>query len=241
MQTPARPLPERFEIKYVVPAPTWTSFVGDLRHWLDLDPHCGPEGTPYAVESLYFDTAALDGYFDKKDGVQHRRKFRIRRYGVDASPWFFEMKQRNTRRTVKRKTPINPQQAEAFAAGRSGAILATNPLVGEFGRARALQGLRPVLCVGYHRLAFVRPGAGRLRITVDTRIEAQKARSLEERSGPTVPLYPPGIAVLEVKYDGRMPFWVHGMIEKYSLREASFSKYCLAVERLAERGVLPYV
>ena len=72
----------------------------ELKYWIDLeradairkriqsmmrpDSHAGPgPHGAYRVDSAYLETPDTRCYLDKLDGVEHRRKFRIRVYGPE--------------------------------------------------------------------------------------------------------------------------------------------------------------
>ena len=59
---------------------------------LNGDPHNGADG--YCVRSLYFDTLRDRDVQEKEDGVELRRKLRLRVYSPRADFALFEMKQK---------------------------------------------------------------------------------------------------------------------------------------------------
>ncbi len=67
-----------------------------LRNYLSnvvhTDSHNGPDG--YQVRSLYFDSLSNRDFQEKEDGLELRRKFRLRVYSPDADFALFEMKQK---------------------------------------------------------------------------------------------------------------------------------------------------
>ena len=71
-------------------------------------------GTGYPIRSLYFDTPEDRDFHEKEDGIELRRKLRLRCYAPDAAFALLEMKQ---------KQGDSPAQALA-AAGPSGCTAA---------------------------------------------------------------------------------------------------------------------
>ena len=72
---------------------------GQLAQVMIEDPHNGAEG--YCVRSLYFDTLRDTDYEEKLDGLELRRKIRLRIYAPGDSFAMLEMKQKQGSRQKK--------------------------------------------------------------------------------------------------------------------------------------------
>jgi len=93
---------QRRELKYYLPEQVYPELMRLIRDYMKLDEHLEEAGSSnYVVRSLYLDTDDLKCYYEKKDGVHTRRKFRIRAYGDDSSSVFFEIKRRYNNIVVK--------------------------------------------------------------------------------------------------------------------------------------------
>lgn len=68
----------RKEIKYAISFIDESIIANRLRLVMDCDPHNGTQG--YLVRSLYFDTLQNQDYFEKMDGLENRKKIRLRIY-----------------------------------------------------------------------------------------------------------------------------------------------------------------
>ena len=84
----------RAEKKYILNVMEMARAEGYLDSLLLPDPHNGRYG--YVVRSLYFDTVADKDFFDKKDGLETRKKIRLRRLQGDwphsgMSPAVFDL------------------------------------------------------------------------------------------------------------------------------------------------------
>lgn len=93
--------------------------------------------------------------------------------------------------------------------------------------------LRSNLWVNYKRTAFQSKRYPSLRITFDDdviSIPADDGFSFNLSSLPRR-LFKDA-SILEIKYNGTLPFWVHDIIQRYNLFREPISKYCNAVERL---------
>jgi hypothetical protein len=87
--------------------------------------------------------------------------------------------------------------------------------------------------VNYEREAFVSKAAENVRVTFDRRITGQPFRrrhGLHSPDGET-PIVPRGV-VLELKYNGRAPRWMHDLVTSFDLARQSFPKYVHCVDAL---------
>ena len=88
-------------------------------HYLDgllmQDDHNGTFG--YRIRSLYFDTAYDNDYFEKLDGVELRRKIRLRIYDPAATTAKLEMKQKQGPYQLKRSLTISREDKEEAPVG----------------------------------------------------------------------------------------------------------------------------
>jgi hypothetical protein len=91
--------------------------------------------------------------------------------------------------------------------------------------------LRPASIVRYDRQAFIGTDYDLgLRVTFDTSLsfQAQRLYLHEQPSG--LPMSHPGLAVMEVKVNERIPYWLTETIAAHNLQLARFSKYCRSID-----------
>ena len=81
-----------------------------LDRLLIQDPHNGAGG--YRVRSLYFDTVFDKDFFDKKDGLETRRKVRLRIYDPLDEQVLLEIKQKQGENQRKRSLVLSRSHAE---------------------------------------------------------------------------------------------------------------------------------
>ena len=90
-----------------------------LRNYLSnvvhTDLHNGSDG--YQVRSLYFDSLSNRDFQEKEDGLELRRKFRLRVYSPDADFALFEMKQKQGPYQRKRSLRLSRKEAQALIEG----------------------------------------------------------------------------------------------------------------------------
>lgn len=70
----------RYELKYLIHSSRQKEFEADLRRNMVPDP-LGAENGSYRVTSLYYDSVDLKCFRSKVDGLNYRRKLRVRLYG----------------------------------------------------------------------------------------------------------------------------------------------------------------
>jgi hypothetical protein len=227
----------RFELKYLITLQQAERFKSGLRAYLVPDEHGNNNGR-YAVSSLYYDSPGFRCYWDKVDGVKVRRKLRIRRYETgqaltEETPVYVEIKQRVDRVTQKRRAILPYCQALRLCNDRQ--IPDHTPddgaVIGEIFVFLWQYNLRPASIVRYDRQAFIGTDYDiGLRVTFDTSLSFQShpLHLHEQPSG--LPMLHPGLVVMEVKVNERIPYWLTEMIAAHNLQLIRFSKYCRSIE-----------
>lgn len=223
----------RYEIKYLVEVDRVDGIRDELAERMDRD-RFGDAG--YGVWSLYYDTPALRFYWEKIEGIRFRRKLRIRHYGdrstvTDQSPVYVEIKQRVNRVTQKRRVELSYAAARRLCDRREMVPHAQAGFLAEvLGLVTGLD-LRPVSITGYQRLALLGRGAETgLRVTIDRRI---RGRDRDFHLGAPAEnrfIVPPARAIVEVKANERVPYWVTDLAARRNLTLVRVSKYCQSVE-----------
>ena len=90
----------RQEKKYFITAAEAPVLCSRLGRVMMEDPHNGPQG--YSIRSLYFDSLNDRDYWGKMDGMELRRKVRLRCYSPEAGFAMLEMKQKEGASQKKR-------------------------------------------------------------------------------------------------------------------------------------------
>jgi len=97
----------RSEIKYYVPLEKVADIKKFIKPYVNRDPYSSKQKDHrYIVRSLYFDTPQLDFYYQKMDGLQIRKKLRIRVYndGHTGEYGFLKIKRKYTNVLIKERT-----------------------------------------------------------------------------------------------------------------------------------------
>jgi VTC domain len=234
----------RFELKYIIPGAVRDLLLPTIREHMTVDSYA-VDGT-YLISSMYYDSPQFDCYRSKIDGIKYRRKVRIRSYGeFPSSPAvkvMLEIKQRINRTTQKRRIALPLAQAHALCTGQFD-LEFSDPLDAAVGGeitflSRSLL-LAPACLVVYQRQAFegnvYDPG---LRVTFDALLRCAPADAVFDPSRPRHAFLPDDWFILEVKADEVVPLWVARLLATHGVTLNRFSKYCAAVTRLSELGLL---
>ena len=234
----------RFELKYLIDREQIADVRRDLMERLFPDPH-SQDGS-YPVWSLYYDTADLKFYWEKIDGIKFRRKLRIRHYGKPEtlrpeSNVYVEVKQRINRVTQKRRLATTFAPAQALCSGEP----AFEPrdredrfVVEEVLKlVRGLE-LEPAAITGYQRQAMIgRETDSGLRVTFDAHLRGRTTDLSLDAVVETEPVLDPTLAIVEVKVNERVPYWLTEKIATHNMQLIRISKYCTSVEGVAPPGL----
>jgi hypothetical protein len=218
---------QRTEKKYLFSTPVGHFLRNRVQAVMRPDPHNGPEG--YRVRSLYFDTILDADFFDKIDGLEQRRKIRLRLYPPDYTSVRLEVKEKSGAYQRKRSLALFAEDARALIAHDFGVLLRyDHPLALEVFGVMSAEVYLPRCIVEYRRQAFIAPGSD-TRLTFDSQIRA--GESSLDLFAPKLSLHPvldPGDITLEVKYNHFLFGYIRDTLGEYGKTERSVSKYCLS-------------
>ncbi len=135
--------------------------------------HNGPLG--YSIRSLYFDSWNDGDFFGKVDGLELRRKIRLRIYSPSAKTAKLEMKQKEGPYQKKRSLTMGREDAQALIQGKYEVPLNyEEPFAAECYGLMQMEQYRPRTIVEYRRKAFIAK-ENRIRITLDRDIIATES------------------------------------------------------------------
>lgn len=232
----------RYEIKFLLNQQQHVALAAAINRVLQPDPF-GDDDGHYAVTSLYYDTVDYKAYWDKVNGVKMRRKIRVRTYGspvvTPETPVFLEIKQRTNVRMGKRRLQLPYAAAVNFqTVGDALANLtpAEAQMAQELHYLFATLHLQPACMVSYQRAAYGHHvDYPDLRVTFDTevrgRIENLSLLTADTSAMQTV--LAPGWAILEVKANQTIPYWLAELLNRHGCTPRRISKYCATLERCA--------
>ncbi len=217
----------RQEKKYLLTAVEAVTLGRRLERVMISDSHNNARG--YRIRSLYFDTPFDGDYMDKINGVELRRKIRLRNYDPEADYAMLEMKQKEGAYQKKRSLRIGRDDALQLIRGNYSVLLRyEDPFAAEcFGLMHGMC-YRPKAVVEYLRTAYIAK-ENRIRITLDRNIIAtESCYDIFSVSLNQYPVLDPFYAVLEVKYNGFLLSYIKDLVNTADHSELSVSKYCMA-------------
>ena len=242
--TPERPLrafTNRYEIKYLVKLRQLDQVLATLDGLLSPDRNGGLDGG-YYVHSIYYDSPDLNYFREKMEGQKVRMKPRLRSYrsGLDGSPTalFLELKGRHDRIVNKRRCRLDADLAQKLltdAPVRPNGWASDSPILGEFQYLSHRHRLQPCVSVLYHRTAYFGTFCPNLRITFDRLVQCSAATSLTAPSDGFQPTIAYDQAVVELKYNDKVPRMLLNRLHALGLQHRTFSKFATSMLRCFDR------
>jgi SPX domain protein involved in polyphosphate accumulation len=230
----------RFEIKCFIKE-NMVDQVREMAHpYVKVDPFAeGRQYSQYTVKSLYFDTEALDFYFEKIDGLKIRKKLRIRTYneGLENNTGFLEIKRRYVNNILKERYKMPVQQIEDFIESPEKQSIDYNDstngnaALSKFIYNLEKQKLVPKILIVYEREPYIAINNESIRLTMDFNIRAKiNAHICDLYSKSTLkPVYQDK-CILEFKYDDFMPLWMRKILSELKVSPQPISKYCSGID-----------
>lgn len=224
----------RHELKYIINEGTYRVLMGRLAPLMQTDPHA-PDGG-YRVTSVYFDDIYCSAYQQKLNGIETRRKFRIRAYDLDPSLINLESKHKDDSYVSKLSKRLTEEQYRSLLNGDSSFMEGSDSeedAFGEYYRSDLIARLRPTVIVDYRREALVYP-FGNVRITFDRELSA---------CFNTIDMFSPQAQytrifdkeiILEVKFDKYIPESIQAALHGLKAPQESVSKFILCTDRMLE-------
>jgi len=220
----------RYEFKYCLPRGLATPVRAFVAAHLPHDPYSEAAADHhYDISSLYLDSVDLRLCRESLSGQKNRFKLRIRGYDDDPqSPVYLEIKRRLNVIIMKDRCAAPRSELASFSAPT--AAPAGSQAVQQFRFYRTCLAARPQALVRYRREAFEGDGPGRVRVTLDHDLSCRITHDWQvQLGGPGWRPVLPNEVVLEIKFNGRYPSWLHALVRRYQLQAQSVSKYALSL------------
>ena len=239
---------QRYELKYLLDEHTAKGVRDFIQPYLEADSF-GRKQTDlsYPVHTLYLDSPDLTLHQSTINGDRNRFKLRLRFYeGREDSPLFCEIKSRRDSVIFKERCLLHRASLPEILAGRypeTERVLdktkSAEATVMKFCQRLNELRARPITLVSYRREAWTGQGHNRVRVTFDrevvTKPEANGVIKTNDTAG--IPVFGRKV-VLELKFTGRFPDWMHDLVQIFQLRQTSAAKYVDGLIRLEERQLL---
>jgi len=206
----------RFEFKYLVSTEQKEEIIKQIQPFMYLDPFV-TLGSSYLITSLYLDSPSLIFYRQNEAGLPDRKKIRFRHYNNNQKILFKEIKRKHQDIVYKDRVISNGP--------------ADSPVETEIRQLTKLLHLRPTLWIKYNRQPWIDP-KNNLRVTFDSDINVASAKSQYDQKTKWFTKILLGYNIMELKFDGKLPWQIFNIISRHSLVREALSKYRLAVEKL---------
>lgn len=213
----------RRELKYLMNYEDSISLQCELESLLKLDKHS--QNGYYKVRSLYFDSWNNKDFVQKLDGVERRRKIRLRIYDEQQNNAKFEIKEKYGAYQKKDSLIVDRAAAQEYMRGEYRSLLEHDEETAIKLYSRLTLGAYcPTAIVEYERRAYTYSEFS-TRITFDQNVRTSEAfLDLYSSDIPFVPVYMDQV-ILEVKFNGVLLESVKSILGKYNLNNVSVSKY----------------
>jgi hypothetical protein len=184
----------------------------------------------YTVRSIYFDTPTMDALMDKVEGLNERRKLRIRGYDAPDSNTkvFMEIKRKIGNRIGKNRALVPwVGLSDLLEWGTSPEHAIAKEDQNKFLFYLNKENQQPVNLIVYDREPYLGRFDKTVRVTFDKNIRSKfKPDIFELFSNDNLTSVWPSHFILEIKYDNApMPSWAKSIVEEFNLSSQALSKY----------------
>lgn len=218
----------RNEIKFIINKDSAEILKNKLSLLMDLDANSVVENNGYLIRSLYFDDIYSTAYYEKIDGTEYRKKYRIRIYNNDLSFIRLECKYKHENKTSKDQMLIDKNIYDKIINGNIEDLsLDDNVLLTKFIADSKLKNLKPSIIVDYERLAFTYPVSD-VRITFDSKIRSGLYNyNLYDNDLNAYKVIDDNEVVLEVKFNEILPQQIAIILSTVPMIRKAFSKFAV--------------
>ena len=214
----------RHEYKYVIPYGDMLELRNKLDKVLKLD-----RGGAYVVRSIYFDSPDDKDYYDKQGGEMIRKKLRLRIYDINSDTAKLEIKGKYDYHQLKESLVISKKIAKRIINGEYSDLLIMDNDLAKKMYVLLESGYRPKVIIEYDRAAYITTTT--TRITFDYNIKrSHDFEKFYTNDINYLELTNPNDVVLEVKFDRFLEPYISKILEKYTNRYQSVSKYVMGRE-----------
>jgi len=186
-------------------------------------------GDGYTVRSLYFDSLDDRDFEEKIEGIDLRRKIRLRNYGFDSQTAKLEMKQKQGMMQKKRSFTLDREQSLRLINGDYSVLLGSgSTFAAECYGLMQTHCYRPKAVVSYTRKVFL-AHENEIRITFDHHIKGSETNfNIFSHDLVESTVFDPYLVVMEVKFNGFILSYIKDIINSVNEPEQAISKYCLS-------------
>lgn len=216
----------RNEIKFIISKTMAEVLKQRLSLIMSVDNNSYNSDNSYLIRSLYFDNENSDAYYEKMDGVEYRKKYRIRIYNFDDKFIRLECKYKHNNMTSKDQILFDKELCSKIINGKIDEIdLTKDNLLRQFALDYRLNRLNPSIIVDYNRVAFTYHVSD-VRITFDSQIKSGMYNyNLFDKNATTYRVIDDNQMVLEVKFNEILPESIALILQTVPTFRQAFSKF----------------
>lgn len=216
----------RNEIKFIISKTMAEVLKQRLSLIMSVDNNSYNSDNSYLIRSLYLDNENSDAYYEKMDGVEYRKKYRIRIYNFDDKFIRLECKYKHNNMTSKDQILIDKELCSKIINGKIDEIdLTKDNLLRQFALDYRLNRLNPSIIVDYNRVAFTYHVSD-VRITFDSQIKSGMYNyNLFDKNATTYRVIDDNQMVLEVKFNEILPESIALILQTVPTFRQAFSKF----------------
>ena len=216
----------RNEIKFVINKDSAEILKQKLGLLMDVDSNSSDYDNSYLIRSLYFDDIYSNAYYEKMDGVEYRKKYRIRLYNNDTSFIRLECKYKHENKTSKDQILIDKSICDKIINGNIEELnINEDNLLAKFVMDYRARNLRPSIIVDYKRLAYTYPVSD-VRVTFDSKIRSGRYNyNLYDETIETYKVIDDNEVILEVKFNEILPEQIAIVLSTVPMIRQAFSKF----------------
>lgn len=223
---------QRKENKYLLTEQQFPLFFEQLEKKMAID-----EYGLHTIMSLYYDTKDFQFIQHSMDKPIYKEKFRVRSYGIpsEESTIFLEIKKKVNGIVYKRRLSVDYSTYECWLKSKDFYLrnnVDSNQINEEiFWLFKQHPDLTPQVLISYDRISLFTDEEVEFRVTFDQKIRFRDT-CLDLKKGSGGQLVAPELGVLmEVKAMGAYPLWFVELLNKFTVRKSSFSKYAETYKR----------
>lgn len=218
----------RNELKFIINASDAEKLKYNLSLLMTVDANSKNKDNTYLIRSLYFDDDDSTAYYEKMDGVEFRKKYRIRIYNYDDKFIRLECKYKHDNMTSKDQMLIDKDICSKIVEGRLDEFdLSKDNLLTKFILDYKLKHLKPSIIVDYKRLAYTYHVSD-VRVTFDSNIKSGLYNyNLFDENATTYGVISDDEVVLEVKFNEVLPEAIAIILTTVPTFRQAFSKFAV--------------